>query len=137
MRACGRHLPGQALVEAALVMPMFVLITLSVVQVVLYAHARDVLATAALQGARLAAEEGRAPDEGYARAESLARAGLGTSIEPLRIHVQVGPERVDVQVDSALRPVVPLPFAADLPLHAESSVTRERFRPGGARLSGP
>src|SRR4051794_18996960 len=71
---------AQALVESALVLPLVVTLSLGVLQVVLYAHAHDVLTSAVQEGARLAAEDGRRLDEGYARAEALVRAGLGTSV---------------------------------------------------------
>ena len=66
---------AQALVESALVLPFVVTLSLGVLQVVLYVHARDVLVTSVQEGARLAAEDGRrwtkachAPRAWYSRA---------------------------------------------------------------------
>jgi TadE-like protein len=132
MASLRRRVAGQALVEAALVMPVLILMTLGVLQVVLYAHARDVLLAATQDGARLAAEEGGTLTAGYARVQSLATAGLGSSVQPLQMHCRCDADHVDLSLDTALRPIVPLPFAADLPVHVRASVTRERFRPGGA-----
>jgi hypothetical protein len=122
---------AQALVESALVFPLVITLSLGVLQVVLYSHARDVLITAVQEGARLAAEDGRAPEEGIARAQSLAFAGLGRSVEPLSLHAFADDQVVTVEVDAALRPILPLPGVTGLPLHAVGRVARERFRPGG------
>jgi hypothetical protein len=124
---------GQALVECALVLPLVVMLTLGVLQVVLYAHARGVLTSAVQEGARLAAEDGRGLDEGYARAEALVTAGLGSSVDPVNVGGQTDDEVAAVWVDAHLRPILPLPLVADLPIHAEGRVARERFRPDGGR----
>jgi hypothetical protein len=122
---------AQALVEFALVLPLMLTLSLGMLQVVLYAHARDVLISAAQEGARLAAEDGRGLDEGYARATALIAAGLGTSVEPVRLGGGMDDELVAMRIDAALRPILPLPFVHDLPMSAVSRVARERFRPGG------
>jgi Flp pilus assembly protein TadG len=122
---------AQALVEFALVLPLLVVLSLGLVQVVLYAHARDVLLSSVQEGARLAAEDGRLLEDGYARAETLVAAGLGTSLDTLQLAASLDNDVVEVSADARLRPVVPLPVADGLPLHVEAWVTRERFRPGG------
>jgi hypothetical protein len=127
----GRAADAQALVECALVLPLVIMLTLGVVQVVLYAHARQVLTSAVQEGARLAAESGRDMAEGEARARALVRAGLGASIEPLQLDGTPGDEVVTLRADASLRPILPLPMIDQLPLHAEGSVARERFRAGG------
>lgn len=129
----GRGSPGQALVESALVFPLLILLSLGVLQVILYAHARDVVISAAQEGARLAAEDGRSLDDGLARARDLVTAGLGTSVEPVQIDGSRGPDVVDLRIDSALRPILPLPIDGGLPVHGEGRVARERFRPAGGR----
>jgi hypothetical protein len=128
-----RRATAQALVESALVLPLLVLVCLGVLQVVLYAHAHDVLLSAVQEAARLAAEDGRGLDDGYARAQSLVVAGLGSSADPVRVAGQRDDEVVVFRIDAALRPILPLPLIGDLPLHAEGRVARERFRPAGAR----
>ncbi len=122
---------AQALVESALVLPLVLTLSLGVLQVVLYAHARDVLISAAQEGARLAAEDGRGLDEGYARARALIAAGLGTSVDPVRLDGGADDELVAVHIDAALRPILPLPLVHDLPITAVGRVARERFRPAG------
>jgi len=122
---------AQALVEFALVLPLLVVLSLGLVQVVLYAHARDVLLSSVQEGARLAAEDGRLLDDGYARAETLVTAGLGNSLDALQLSASLDDEVVEVRADASLRPIMPLPVARGLPLHVEAWVTRERFRPGG------
>jgi TadE-like protein len=122
---------SQALVEFALVLPLVVSVSLGIVQVVLYAHARDVLLSSVQEGARLAAEEGRAIDEGAARAQALIGAGLGNSLDGLRLQATLDDELVDVRADALLRPILPLPSLQGLPVSAEARVARERFRPGG------
>ncbi|HTD76080.1 MAG TPA: TadE/TadG family type IV pilus assembly protein [Chloroflexota bacterium] len=131
MRPRTRASAAQALVEFALVLPLLVVLSLGLVQVVLYAHARDVLLSSVQEGARLAAEDGRLLDDGYARAETLLSAGLGTSLDALQLAASLDDDLVAVRADAWLRPILPLPLAQGLPLHAEARVTRERFRPGG------
>ena len=126
-----RRFIAQALVESALVLPLILTLSLGVLQVVLYAHARDVLISAAQEGARLAAEDGRGLDEGYARARVLIAAGLGTSVDPVRLDGGADDELVAVHIDAALRPILPLPLVHDLPITAVGRVARERFRPAG------
>jgi hypothetical protein len=124
-----RHCAAQALVEFALVLPLVLATTLGVLQVVLYAHARDVVISSVQEAARLSAEDGRGLDEGYARARSLMSAGLGDSLDPMLIDGQMDANLVVMRVDAALQPI--LPVAGGLPIHAEAAVARERFRPGG------
>ena len=122
---------AQALVEFALVLPLLVVLSLGLVQVALYAHARDVLLSSVQEGARLAAEDGRLLAEGYERSEALVTAGLGSSLDTLQLAASLDDDVVAVRADAWLRPIVPLPLARGLPLHVEAWVTRERFRPGG------
>ena len=74
LHSCSRGRSGQALVEVALVFPLLIVTSLGVLQVALYAHARDVVLASAQEGARLAAEDGRGLEDGYARVATLARA---------------------------------------------------------------
>jgi hypothetical protein len=127
-----RGCAAQALVESALVLPMLLTLSLGVLQVALYAHARDVMLSAVQEGARLAAEDGRSLDEGYVRAQALMTAGLGSSVERMRLVGELDDELVGFRVDASLQPIVPLVVVRDLPLHAEARVARERFRPTGA-----
>jgi hypothetical protein len=127
----GRSSAAQALVEFALVLPLMTMLCLGVVQLVLYAHALDVVAGSVQEGARLAAEDGRGLDEGLVRAHALLTAGVGETLDHLQMGGSMDAEIVSVRVDTALRPILPLPVAGGLPIHAEARVARERFRPGG------
>ncbi|MBV9322322.1 MAG: pilus assembly protein [Chloroflexi bacterium] len=120
---------AQALVEFALALPLVISLTLGALQLVLYAHARDVAVSAVQEAARLSAEDGRGLDDGYARARALVTAGLGSSLDPLAISGSMDAEVVRVRIDAGLRPIVPI--GAPLPIQAEAYVARERFRPGG------
>jgi len=126
-----RRTAGQALVEFALVLPLVVALTLGVLQVVLYAQARDVVVSSAQEAARLSAEDGRTLADGYARARALVTAGLGTSVDPLQVDGSMDADLVDIRLDAALQPILPLPAVGGLPIHAEAWIARERFRPGG------
>ena len=128
--SCKERGAAQALVESALVLPLVIMLSLGVLQVVLYAHARDVLTSAVQEGARLAAEDGRSLDEGYARAQALVTAGLGGSVEP-RLDGSLDSDIVLLRVNTNLRPILPLPLVQNLPIHAEGRVARERFRAAG------
>jgi len=128
-RACGWR--SQALVEAALVFPLLITLSLGVLQVALYAHARDVLLSAAQEGARLAAEDGRGLDDGYLRVAELARTGLGTTVAPLATRARLDIDVVEFTIDTALSPIVPIPLTGGLPIHVRASASRERFRPNG------
>jgi Flp pilus assembly protein TadG len=122
---------AQALVEFALVLPLVIVLTLGVVQLVLYAHARDVVITSAQEGARLAAEDGRTLAEGQTRAQALVAAGLGSSAGPVTVAGSIDADTVHLRLAAALHPVLPLPLVSALPISAEAWVARERFRPGG------
>jgi Flp pilus assembly protein TadG len=127
----GRRREGQALVECALVLPLLVTLALGLVQITLYIHARDVLVAAAQEGARLAAEDGRRLEDGYVRTHALVRAGLGEAVQPVEPRGRVDADVVEMRIDSALRPILPLPIDGGLPINVRASVSRERFRPGG------
>jgi len=134
LQSRSRGQTGQALVEVALVFPLLISLSLGVLQVALYAHARDVLLAAAQEGARLAAEDGRGLADGYTRVTELSRAGLGASVTPLETRGQLGSETVEFTIDTRLSPILPLPVQGGLPIHVRASASRERFRPnGGAR----
>ena len=123
-----RHV-AQAVVEFALVVPVVLSLSLGVLQVVLYAHARDVAVSSVQEAARLSAEDGRGLEDGYVRARALVGAGLGGSLEPMTIDGSMDADLVVMRLDATLQSIVPL--LGGLPLHAEAVVARERFRPAG------
>lgn len=124
-----RQCVAQALVEFALVAPLLVGLSLGILQVMLYVHANDVVTSSVQEGARLAAEDGRRLDEGYARTRVMLVAGLGDSLEAVTVDGSMDADSVRVRVDAGLLPILPL--GTRLPVHAEAWVARERFRPGG------
>src|ERR1043166_8233744 len=113
---------GQALVEAALVLPLAITLSLGIVQVVLYAHAHDVLVSAMQEGARLGAEDGRGLDDGLTRARQLVSAGLGSSGGPVLVDGSRDDELVTLRADAGLRPILPLPLPGGMPIHAVARV---------------
>jgi hypothetical protein len=131
MKARMRASASQALVEFALILPLMLLLVLGTVQVVLYAHARDVVLTSVQEGARLAAEQGRLITDGSARSQALVDAGLGASVDGLMVTGAYEGDSVTFQANAWLRPILPLPSGVVLPIHAQASVSLERFRPGG------
>jgi Flp pilus assembly protein TadG len=128
---CGSARRGQALVESALTFPLLLALVLGVLQVALYFHARDVFVAAVQDGARLAAEEGRAPAEGVARARLLIAAGLGGAVTEPRVDATADDSEVALRASAQLRPIVPLPMDAGLPIDVTARVAHEHFRPDG------
>ncbi|MGH7378229.1 MAG: TadE/TadG family type IV pilus assembly protein, partial [Candidatus Methylomirabilales bacterium] len=68
---------GTAALELALVTPALMLLVLGVLQFGLWYHAQNVVETAALEGARVAAAEDGSVAAGMARALQVLRDGLG------------------------------------------------------------
>ena len=116
---------GQATVEAALVLPLVVLLLLAVVQVGLLVRAEVLVTHAAREAARSAAVD---PDpQAAARAAALA-----TTLDPTRMTVRVegrnGPgSRVRVDVAYTAPTDVPLvgPLIGDVTLHVSVTMRVE------------
>src|SRR6266542_2145731 len=123
---------GDALVEAALTLPVLLMVALAVVQFSLYAHARHVVAAAAQEGARTAAVEGGSLEEGVAYAQELLRAGLGRHADEVALRATDDGQVVTVSAGGQLRMVIPWVADAGLPLSAHAAIVKERFRPGGS-----
>src|SRR6266511_3479906 len=88
---------GQTMVELALVLPVLLIILIAIVQFALVYHARDVATTAAQEGARLAAAEGRTPEEGVARTQDVLESGLGSTGAGFTVTAQDTGEMVVVE----------------------------------------
>jgi Flp pilus assembly protein TadG len=122
-RRCER---GQATVEAALVLPLVVLMLLAVVQVGLLVRAEVLVTHAAREAARAAAVD---PDpQAAAKAAALA-----TTLDPQHLSVQVngrnGPgSRVQVEVTYTAATDVPLVgrLLGDVTLHATATMRVEQ-----------
>jgi Flp pilus assembly protein TadG len=120
---------GTASLELSLVAPTLMLLVLGVLQFGLWYHAQNVVNTAALEGARVAAAEDGAAGAGRARALTLMSEGLGSAVTQLATTVSVGPEVARATVTARLRGLLPIPGLSSFPLSSETSVFRERFRP--------
>ena len=124
---------GQAMVEAAVVLPLLLLVAIGLVQFALFVHAQGVVTGAVQDGARVAAAEGRTAADGVAHAQALLGAGLGRSARDVTVRGSEGGETVALEADGRLRTIVPWVADATLPLGARAVVSKERFRAGPAR----
>jgi len=120
---------GMASLELALVVPTLMLLVLGVLQFGLWYHAQNVVKTAALEGARVAAAEDGTAGGGRARALTLVSEGLENAVSDREATASVGPESARVRVTARLRGLLPIPGLDSFSLASESSVFRERFRP--------
>jgi Flp pilus assembly protein TadG len=120
---------GTASLELALVIPTLMLLVLGVLQFGLWYHAQNVVKTAALEGARVAAAEDGTAGAGRARALALVTDGLGSAVNDSGATASVGPDSARVRVTARLQGLLPIPGLGSFPLASESSVFRERFRP--------
>jgi Flp pilus assembly protein TadG len=124
---------GQAAVEAAVVLPLLLLVAIGLVQFALFVHAQGVVTGAVQDGARVAAAEGRTPADGVAHAEALLRAGLGRSAHDVTVRGSGDGETVALEARGSMRTIIPWVADATLPLGARAIVSRERFRGGPGR----
>lgn len=124
---------GTASLELALVAPTLMLLALGVLQFGLWYHAQNVVKTAALESARVAAAEDGTAGAGRARALVLVAEGLGSAATQPATTVSVGPEVARATVTARLRGLLPIPGLSSFPLSSEATVFRERFRPAGER----
>ena len=121
---------GQSTVELALAMPLVLCVLIGAVQFALVHHAQQVASTAASEGARLAASEGRTLMDGAVRAHVLLEAGLGRHGDGFRVSAR---ERAgSVAVTAAGSYPLFIPWVRDLavPVEARAAVRREGFRGG-------
>lgn len=130
-RRCGES--GQALVETAVAFPVLLLIALALVQFALYYHAESVVTGAVQDGARVAAAEDSSVGDGVAHADAILHAGLGRSAADVSVQGNSGTETVTVEARGSLRLILPWIGGATLPLRAQATMSKERFRvgPGG------
>jgi Flp pilus assembly protein TadG len=128
-----REEQGSTSLELALVAPTLMLLVLGVLQFGLWYHAQNVVKTAALEGARVAAAEEGTAGSGTARALAVLDQGLGPSASAPQASASVGAESAHVRVGATLRAIVPIPGLSSFSLSAEASVFRERFRPAEGR----
>jgi len=118
------------MVELALVLPVLLLMLIGIVQFALVYHARDVATTAAQEGARLAATEGRTPEDGAARARSVLQSGLGQTGAGFNVTAQDTGETVIVETSGDYPLIIPWVTGNSIPIEAKSEVHLEGFRSG-------
>lgn len=131
MGAAGRRAPAEGLAGFAATLPLVLFVTLVAVEFAFWLHAQGVVMAAAQEGARVAAREDGTAAEGERTARALLEAGLGASAGRVGLVVQVGDDLVAVDAWGTWPVLVALDGAVSAPLHAQASVTRERFRPFG------
>ena len=121
MTAARRPDRGQAAVELALALPVVVLVTLAVVQVLVVVGDQVAVELAAREGARAAAV---AADPGAAAA-GAARAAV--ALDPLEVVAAAGAEQVTVTVSYTSRTDVPLigRLVGDVAVRASVTMARE------------
>jgi Flp pilus assembly protein TadG len=118
------------MIELALVLPVLLLILIGIVQFALVYHARDVATTAAQEGARLAAAEGRTPEEGEARARAVLQSGLGQTGAGFNVTAEDNGETVVVETSGDYPLIIPWVTGNSIPIEAKSEVHLEGFRSG-------
>jgi hypothetical protein len=103
----------------------------TMVDVVLWLHAQNIVVAAAQEAATIASREDGTVASAQQRATELLRAALGSEVAALEpIQIQVDADTATAEVRGAWR-VPPLGPLVRMPLRARASVAREVFRPGG------
>jgi Flp pilus assembly protein TadG len=120
---------GSVAVELAIVAPALMLLVLGVLQFGLWYHAQNVVETAALEGARVAAAEDGTIRAGKSRALEVVHEGLGQATTEQGATASIGQETARVQVTAQLSGLLPIPGLRSFALASEATVFRERFRP--------
>ena len=127
-----RRAPGQALVQLAVALPLFLFVLVGCFQFLLTLHVQAVALGAAENGAALAAARGAPAAVGQERARELMTAGLGTLGSQAQVLADEDNGAVIVDVTLQLQPLTPLTDRLGLTtVHAPGRATREVFRPGG------
>jgi hypothetical protein len=80
---------------------------LGIAQLAVWVWARNVAVSAVAEGARAAAETGRSPDEGAARARSLLHDGLGGGAAAFRVDATQAGDAVAVRARGSAPRLVP------------------------------
>lgn len=125
-----RPLSGQALVEAAVTLPILLLTALGLIQFALYVHAEQVVTGAVQDGARVAAAEGASTAEGVARARTLIDGTLGNGVASVAVTGGATTDVVVISANGRLSTIVPWP-GDGIPLSATARVNKERLVPSG------
>jgi Flp pilus assembly protein TadG len=97
---------GNALVEFVLVSALVIALAMGVIQLALTLHVRNMMVSAASEGARLAATNDRGPQDGVERTQWLLAESLGG--------IQTSVTATDMTIDTA--PAVEVVVSAPLPI---------------------
>lgn len=125
-----RSQAGQASVEWALVLPVFLLLIMGGVQVALWAHAAHVATAAAQEGLVAARAAGGTAEAGEARASAvLAQLGPNLIGSP-RVSATRSVDRASVEVSGYSTVVIP---GLRLRVHGQAASVVERFVPEDER----
>lgn len=130
MRRLLRDDSGGSTVEAALALPVLLIVLIGAVQFALVHHARTVAETAAIEGARLAAAEGYGVEDGALRTRALLEAGLGATGAGFVVTAEAQGDVVIARASGAYPLFIPWVTSLSLPIDASAEVWREEFRDG-------
>lgn len=129
-RRTGRDQAGLTSVEWALVMPVFMLLVMSGVQVALWAHAAHVAIAAAQEGLVAARAAGGTAEAGEARAKAvLAQLGPELITSP-SVSAERSVDRASVVVSGYSTVVIP---GLRMRVHRQAASVTERFVPEDER----
>lgn len=98
---------GAATVEAAVLMPVVIMLTLLAIQIALWQHARTSVMTAAQAGGMEAASVGGTPETGQARAEAFLTRVEGGMLHDTRVEVTATDETVTVVTTGGVMSLFP------------------------------
>src|SRR5215210_3540241 len=98
---------GQALLEAAVILPLLLLVALGLVQFALFVHAQHVVTGAVQDGARVAAAHDGSVGRGVAHARDVLRAGLGRQADELTVTGSGDGGVVRIEARGTLRLIIP------------------------------
>lgn len=120
---------GSVALELAIVAPVLMLLVLGVLQFGLWYHAQNVVETAALEGARVAAAEDGTAGAGESRALEVLQVGLGQAADVEGATASIDQDAARVEVTAQLPGLLPIPGLRSFSLSFEATAFRERFRP--------
>ena len=119
---------GAELAEAAVALPILLLLALGLVQFAMLAHAQHVLIGASQDGARRAAAYDGSPAAGAALADGLLRAGLGDAAGGFTVAVADDGATVTATASGHFPLWLPIPFAGEgIALRGTATQQKERW----------
>lgn len=117
---------GSAAVDSLFAIIFVLVFALGVIQIAQFLYARNVVMSAAHEGARAAVEHGRDAGAAEGIAAAAIRRAAGGLVRDLRIRIalrEMPSAEVRVEIRAATRRIGPLPVS--LPLHAEATARRD------------